>query len=157
MQKCCAKTQPQSEKINQTIVRLQRNQHTSIGGLLNSVSAGGVGQKVGVVWETKEQRGLLHHLEDRVLDGRSVGSWKRAQVHGDDSDAVRELFDVFPRRIERVKVIQVRQRTAFISIATCNQHAKTHLKKLDVPPILYPMTRRRSRVPSTSKTSMTGP
>ena len=40
----------------------------------------------------------------------------------------------------------------------CQGHRKvTNLKKLEVSPILYPMTSLLSRVPSTSNTSITGP
>ena len=34
----------------------------------------------GVVGEAVEERGLLHDLEDRVLDWRRIRSWQRVEV-----------------------------------------------------------------------------
>ena len=50
------------------------------------------GVEEGVVGQAVEQRGLLHDLEDRVLDRRSIRTRKRVEVKGDDSDPIRELL-----------------------------------------------------------------
>lgn len=52
--------------------------------------AGSVEERV--VGKAVEQRGLLHDLEDRVLDWWRVCTREGIQVQADDGDPIRELF-----------------------------------------------------------------
>jgi len=67
--------------------------------------------------------------------------------------------NIFTGRIERIEVVKVGESTAGEkrSAGGIGAHIKVYLKNPEVPPILYPMTSLLSRVPSTSKTSITGP
>jgi len=54
----------------------------------------------------------LGHLIDRTLNRRKLdGIASGEQVHTNDGDAIRELFDVLPRTRQSVKVIQIRKGT----------------------------------------------
>ena len=67
---------------------------TGVRRLLHGVIAARAlsGVEEGVVGETEQERGLLHDLEDRVLNRGSVGTRERVEVERDDRDPVRELL-----------------------------------------------------------------
>jgi len=52
------------------------------------------------------------HLIDRTFNGREFDRIASGeQVHANDGDAIRELFDILPRTRQSVKVIQIRKGT----------------------------------------------
>ena len=71
-----------------------KRRRTCIGCFLDGVVAAGAlaGVEEGVVGEAVEEGGLLHHLEDGVLDRRGVCAGQWVQVQTDDRDSVRELL-----------------------------------------------------------------
>lgn len=94
-----------------------------------------------------------------MLNRRGIAVGHGVEVERDDRNTIGELFDIFARRVEGVEVVQIGESTLprGISDASMGMNKMVYLKNLEVPPILYPITMRRSREPSTSKTSMTGP
>ena len=67
---------------------------TSVSGFLHGVrgARGAGGIEEGVVGEAVEEGGLLHHLEDGVLDRRGICAGQWVQVQTNDRDSVRELL-----------------------------------------------------------------
>lgn len=73
----------------------------------------------GVVRKAVQERSLLHHLEDGVLNWRGVCTGERVQVDSDDGDTVRELLDVLASGVQRVEVVEVGQRAEELA---CSAH-----------------------------------
>lgn len=85
---------------------------TSVGSFLNSVVRILGIDKERVVGKAVEQRGLLHHLEDRTLDRSSSGIWHRIEIQGYNRDPVRKLFDILTSRVELIVMVKIGKSTA---------------------------------------------
>ncbi len=107
------------EHVSQRLVRLAETvaevlskepANVGVGGLLDCMrvlSKSGLEERV--VRQHVDERGLLHDLVDRVLDGWAVRAGKGVEVDRDDGDVVGELLDVLPRREEAVEVVEIRE------------------------------------------------
>jgi hypothetical protein len=73
---------------------MRKKKRTGISSLLHcmTVRTRFPRKEKGIIWESEQEGGLFHHLEDRVFDWRCIGGGERVQVEGDDSYSVRELF-----------------------------------------------------------------
>lgn len=50
------------------------------------------GVEEGIVGQCVKQRGLLHNLEDRVLNRWRIGIWQRVEIEGNYGNSVGKLL-----------------------------------------------------------------
>ena len=79
---------------------------TGVRRLLHGVIAARAlsGVEEGVVGKTEQEGGLLHDLENRVLNWRRVGARERVEVERDDRDPVRELLCAHPVSLDTLSL-----------------------------------------------------